>query len=308
MSIPAIEPSHIYKKLSKVLKFSEIIWYLNNVLKIVDMALHTYKYRYKIFTDPAKHVYVIVFEDESGNVVFVDITSCEDPRPYLEHLALPSTVIEKYYSLWKRARDYVETMSRTIAFKPLKPFDMRDLEIAMAAVKEVFPRFIIKELEPMEIPSEAYDPGRNQYRAEIVLDALEKVKRDTSCDFLIGFTSADIYSGNLNFVFSLQNKPIEPSIAVFSTARLHNSFYGAEEVPEVTRERIRKQLLHIVYHHLGLPDCPNSRCVMAYVNSVMDVDSKTMDLCTLCKALLIKNYMYKILVGESRVLGEQYIM
>src|SRR4029450_8942266 len=67
------------------------------------------------------------------------------------------------------------------------------------------------------LPERAFDAGRRQHRAAVILDALARA-RLASWNRLLGVTDVDLYAVGLNFVFG--EADAERGVAVFSLARL----------------------------------------------------------------------------------------
>ncbi len=131
------------------------------------------------------------------------------------------------------------------------------------------------------LPDRAYDPGRNQYRAEVLIELADE---SGSGDTNLAVTSADLYYRRRNYVFGLAY--LDGGASVVSTARLQTSSDGgfSERNPqEVISERVRKEIVHEVGHTLGLEHCDNTRCVMSFSPTVHDVDRKAETLCGTCQ-------------------------
>ncbi len=99
-------------------------------------------------------------------------------------------------------------------------------------------------------------------------------------DIVLGIVPVDLYEPDLNFVFGVAS-PITGT-AVISTYRLHNSFYGLPEDENIFIERVLKEAVHEIGHVLGLPHCPNPKCVMHFSNSIEDTDRKSYYFCENC--------------------------
>jgi len=127
----------------------------------------------------------------------------------------------------------------------------------------------------IELPKQAYNATRQQYRANALLDQV----RHNEGEHLLGVTNADMYVEGLNFVFGLAELPGRASI--ISLYRLH---FDASDTK--FRERAAKEAVHEFGHSLGLPHCPNPRCVMHFSNSLQDTDIKSKEFCTRCKTKL----------------------
>ncbi len=125
--------------------------------------------------------------------------------------------------------------------------------------------------------SQAYNPYRGQYDAELVLQYLSRLDYPDVLR-LIALVSFDLYVEGLNFVFGLAQHGGRN--AVVSIHRLRTT----DE--ELFFERVKKELLHELGHTFGLGHCQDRRCVMSFSNSVFEVDIKGSDFCPRCKSLL----------------------
>ncbi len=137
----------------------------------------------------------------------------------------------------------------------------------------------VKYIGENQLPYSAYDTLRKQFLAEEFLEILifDKEKNE---DIVLGITNVDIFEPGLNFVFGMAS-PFY-SIAVISTKRLHNSFYGLPENKKISFERVLKESIHEIGHTLGLEHCPDSLCVMHFSNSIEDTDKKNCRFCQNC--------------------------
>jgi archaemetzincin len=167
----------------------------------------------------------------------------------------------------------------------LVPFDKIDKDL-LDFLLENLPKIIsysVKKYLSLPIPSNAYNPERNQYLSSLFLDILTKLKIPDSFKIL-GITNVDLYTPGLNFIFG--QAKLNGREALVSIARLDNSFYGLPKDQEVLYIRSLKESVHELGHTLGLSHCPNPECVMHFSNSISDTDRKSYNFCPICKLSL----------------------
>ena len=134
-----------------------------------------------------------------------------------------------------------------------------------------------------ERPPNAFDPSRGQYSSTKILRWL---LRDIPPDAkkIIGITDCDLYIPVLTFVFGEAH--LGGKGAVVSTARLSLDLNGLPSPALVVRARLLKECVHELGHTFGLSHCSSPGCVMSRSNTVIEVDSKSGELCRDCRSLL----------------------
>jgi len=135
-------------------------------------------------------------------------------------------------------------------------------------------------------PSHAYDPARNQYISEAVLEEAARLKLSTRVDAVLIVANIDAYSPGLNFVFG--QAVMGAGVAVVYTRRLRPEFYGLGPDPALYRQRLLKEALHELGHAFGLGHCTSSVCVMRFSNTIVEVDAKSTRYCRKCAARLLE--------------------
>ena len=140
----------------------------------------------------------------------------------------------------------------------------------------------------LSVPQEAFNHWRKQYNAEIVMNSLSRASEvkfiDKSIPSLL-ITDVDLYYGGLNFVFGLEDPA--KSCAIVSLTRLRPEFYDERPDRSVLEERVVKEVIHEIGHHLGLEHCSNPNCVMSFSPSVYDVDRKGKNFCENCRVKMM---------------------
>lgn len=154
---------------------------------------------------------------------------------------------------------------------------LADVETALRAY---FP-FRLELLPTAPLPDDAYYPPRKRYRAERLLDYLERRTSDDA-RVVIGLTDADISTtkGDVYDWGILGLATLSGRQCVISRYRARR---GARDEVHV-RQRLAKTVVHEVGHTIGLPHCPNYGCIMEDgKGSVLTTDHER-DVCAECRA------------------------
>lgn len=140
----------------------------------------------------------------------------------------------------------------------------------------------VREMEPIPVPPDSYEPRRKQYYStKILKEMLGNVPADALK--LLGVTERDLCIPILTYVFG--EAQLGGTAAIVSLARLRQEFYGAPPEQPLLMERLRKECLHELGHTFGLYHCPSRECVMYLSNTVIDVDSKGRTFCSHCQTV-----------------------
>jgi archaemetzincin len=170
----------------------------------------------------------------------------------------------------------------TIGILPIGQIDSTILERVQENLNTIFPKTTTALIaEILQIPAEAFDENRNQYRSDIILNKVRFVagKEETS-ERVLGIADIDIFAPPLSFVFGEAERPGKS--ALISLYRLRPEFYKQKTNTELFLERTTKEAVHELGHTFGLAHCSNPYCVMYFSNSIFDTDRKQSLFCSKC--------------------------
>ncbi len=125
---------------------------------------------------------------------------------------------------------------------------------------------------------------RNQRDAvKVIMYAKNTLKSsDENPRYSLVVTRHDLFMNKMHFVFGLANR--EMGIGILSTSRL--TLRDENVTPSQIKERIFKEAAHEIGHLGGLAHCENRTCIMAFSNTLEEVDQKLPLLCDDCKRKL----------------------
>jgi archaemetzincin len=121
---------------------------------------------------------------------------------------------------------------------------------------------------------------RNQWNSFKILEWLEKF-RPNKATKILGIFDIDAYTAGFDFVFG--EAFYRGRVAAIYLSRLRQEFYGLESNPPLFYERLVKEAIHELGHVYGLRHCKNSRCVMHFSTSLLDIDTKRRSFCRDCR-------------------------
>jgi archaemetzincin len=178
-------------------------------------------------------------------------------------------------------RAFAEAPPLVIAVQPLDLVKKERLDCMKKGLEKAY-GLPVEILPVLPLPPEAWYAPRSRYRAEKILDFLNR-KADAKYQIIVGITSRDISTTKDEHpdwdVFGLGQ--LGGRACVVSTFRL--GARGADE--DKLRSRLAKVAVHEVGHVLSLDHCPQAACVMQDAeSSIVTVDKETGEFCNTCKA------------------------
>jgi archaemetzincin len=117
-----------------------------------------------------------------------------------------------------------------------------------------------------------------------IIEAARKILKENgeNSKYALIVTKQDIFASRFNFVFGLANRDL--GVGLISTARLAEWYDGLSA--SQMRERVLKEAAHEIGHLRGLAHCGNETCLMAFSETLEEVDRKLPILCQNCRKRL----------------------
>jgi archaemetzincin len=169
---------------------------------------------------------------------------------------------------------------RTIHLVPVGEPDPTVLDCVAGAVAEAF-GVEVERAHPLDA-APGYDDARGQYSSRHFLRALAGVVPGTAR--VLGVADVDLFQPILTFVFG--EAQLGGRLAVMSTHRLSDTFYGLPESYSLLQDRAVKEAVHELGHTFGLVHCPDRRCAMTASRVVEDIDLKGAGFCPGCASVV----------------------
>ena len=164
------------------------------------------------------------------------------------------------------------------AIQPLGEVPFEELRALERILAEQFGAKAVV-LAPVAVPREAYSPGRGQHDADVLLDELFG-RLPERCLRVVGVTEADLFIAGRTFVFGYAH--LSDGMAIYSLARLRESFYGRPPDPAILGRRIERAVVHEIGHTFGASHCEDPGCVMHAVTHVETLDALCPIYCARC--------------------------
>ena len=181
----------------------------------------------------------------------------------------------------------------TVLVKQYKGFPKNELDTITSILEKMYGvKTIISE--NVELYPKAYTNVKSpRFRADSIIN-FQKSELNDSIDYVLGLTSKDISiskkdrKGNiLKPEYKYQDWGIMGLAYCPGNSCVISSFRLKHKNKTIYFDRLKKVSVHEFGHNLGLPHCPNKKCVMTdAVETVSTIDNANLDLCDECKIKL----------------------
>jgi archaemetzincin len=135
--------------------------------------------------------------------------------------------------------------------------------------------------------------ARKQIDAQVQLDHLAAYKHQHNMsDPILLVVSQDLFNPGHSALFGLARE--STGVAVLSTARLSNEYYGLDANDDDLIDRLVKEGAHEVGHLLGLAHCKNRECIMFCPDTLDELNGKKKIFCESCRQQIEQRLMPQI--------------
>jgi archaemetzincin len=141
-------------------------------------------------------------------------------------------------------------------------------------------------LPPLEVPSEAFQPHRQQYDAGLFLKHLAQLSYPHHRRIL-ALTTVDLCNPILTYVYGEAEMP--GKVAIVSNFRLRHNEDGSQVSLARYYERLAKVALHEVAHTFSVYHCDDPKCLMHFSAKAHHLDQVDISLCARCDFMLREN-------------------
>jgi archaemetzincin len=138
------------------------------------------------------------------------------------------------------------------------------------------------KVEENPIPVNGYVGSRRQVDAGQTLDSLDTYRHRAKLHSpVLLVVSRDIFCKGNEFVFGLARPDV--GVAILSTFRLENEYYGLPNDDDALLDRMIKEAAHEIGHLFSLQHCPEEECIMHNPLTLEDLDRKRRHFCSACE-------------------------
>lgn len=217
----------------------------------------------------------------------------KNPKYFIIGLVTMSVVVSYVLFSGKESQnlnvtDSVVTNVEEIVLVPINSRQAEIVETLKVNLQQTFPGVkITVDQTVVTIPKDLFNVKRQQYNAVDMIKEIDKLLLDRrSTQIIIALTEENIYSENLNFVFS--SSDTSNNVAVVSSYYLQKDVPVSPEIEnrleyalQVTDQRIYKTTLRMIGGMVGLEPRSSGRseCVMNFSNTLSELDKKGLKWC-----------------------------
>ena len=250
-----------------------------------------------------RNVYSNVIEIEAQDFVRLSLPK---PGEWLHQFPESGQSLEQYKA--KDSKALLSSRRRMIVLQPLGTFsdEQRLLLESLKEYAQAFFQIPTRIAKPMELPDpststlarmlpleQRHNQYDHQYEAIAVVNKLLLPKHPQDAVVYLGITMADLYAGDLNYVFGFGS--FENRCGVYSLARYYPEFWNevtTEQTKLLTLRRSLKDLNHEASHVFGLKHCIFYDCTMNGSNSLDETDRSSIHECPICHEKLHWNLKF----------------
>jgi len=170
---------------------------------------------------------------------------------------------------------------REITLKPLGEVDPNIPNVLEERMKKIYgcPVETVYQYFDLE---EAYNPDRQQYLANMLLDQLETLRAATG-EKVLGLINGGLYARNGHNI--LGQAVLGGQVSVISVTHLSRDYFSRLPPETLLLNRATSTGIHELGHTLGVEHCLNPTCPMYYTDT-MDMDYKQATYCDVCRFTL----------------------
>lgn len=169
-------------------------------------------------------------------------------------------------------------MTTTIHILNASPLTERSFGHIASMTESIFKNPVISASAALNV-ERAFDSSREQYSSSALLAQMLSDGSPNSTK-RIAVVDVDLFVPVLTFVFG--EAQFRGSVAIVSTHRLHNQYYGLPQNDDLLLQRLEKEIVHELGHIFGLYHCRQFDCVMHSSTYVEEIDLKRLHPCSSC--------------------------
>ncbi|MCO6163326.1 matrixin family metalloprotease [Flavobacterium sp. NRK F7] len=179
--------------------------------------------------------------------------------------------------------------NRTLGIQPYENFSVKMTDSIIQAISTIYNLKVVV-LPIQKLPQKTFINQKSpRYRADSLI-RFQKKNLDT-LNYILGLTHKDISTtkrdGNGNIkkpLYKYEDWGVMGLAYCPGTSGIVSTFRLKHKNPKVHMLRVKKIVIHELGHNLGLPHCPNKKCVMTdAVESIATIDNAELALCSNCK-------------------------